>query len=94
MKHLSILRRATALVAVAVTLSIAWAAVPAHADPDCPWRVVPAGGSLWAPAPWWPYLFGGLLIVAGVVLGILFWRRRKKEDDEQPVAEKTEAPEK
>ena len=90
---MGIFRRAAALALSISALSLALVAVPAHADDGCPWRVIPAGGSLWQQAPWWPYLVGGLCILAGIALGILFWRRRK-QDEEQPVVEdKAEAPE-
>jgi len=90
---MGIFRRAAALALSTVVVSLALVAVPAHADDGCPWRVVPSGGSLWTQAPWWPYLVGALCILAGLVLGILFFKRRK-QDDEQPAADdKAEAPE-
>jgi len=90
---MGIFRRAAALALSISALLLVWTAVPAHADEGCPWRVIPAGGSLWQQAPWWPYLVGGLCVLGGLVLGILFFKRRKRDEEQPVVDDKADAPE-
>ena len=79
---MSRLRTSKYVLAVVTVIATLWAVPSAYADDGCPWRVVPAGGSLWHQGPWWPYLVGGLCVLAGLVLVFLFWRQRRNVEDD------------